>query len=215
MQKTTIPKTMILGLLGMLLCAASAQAQTTPAPADDTATPKPITIKLGVLFPSNGDLKNAVGSTFFAAGAEYAFINKQNPTSLVPLAYVDYAGRSKNRSVDDGQGNSVSLDLTASTVGVGGGARYYIGTPGTGSITPYVGAGVGVYFNHLKVAATVSSSDQSGSASDSLNKTQFGFRLNAGVEFQKMYLLEANYTNAGSVEGTRIDGFGIQAGVRF
>jgi len=207
-------KTLILAALGVLLCAASAQAQTAPA-ADETAPPKPLTIKLGALFPSNGNLKDLVGSTFFSAGAEYAFLNKQNPASLVPLVYVDYAGRGKNRSIDDGQGNSVSLDLTASTVGVGGGARYYIGTPGTGSVTPYVGAGVGVYFNRIKVATTISSGGQSGSASDSLNKTQFGFRLNAGVEFQKMYLLEANYTNAGSVEGTRIDGFGIQAGVRF
>lgn len=207
-------KTLILAALGMLLCAASAQAQTAPA-VDETAPPKPLTIKLGAFFPSNGNLKDLVGSTFFSAGAEYAFLNKQNPASLVPLVYVDYAGRGKNRSIDDGQGNSVSLDLTASTVGVGGGVRYYIGAPGTGSVTPYVGAGVGVYFNRIKVATAVSSGGQSGSASDSLNKTQVGFRLNAGIEFQKMYLLEANYTNAGSVEGTRIDGFGIQAGVRF
>ena len=207
-------KAIILGTLGVLFCAAGAQAQTTPA-TDDTAKPKPITIKLGAFFPSSSDLKDVVGGTFFAAGAEYAFINKGSASPVIPLVYVDYAGRGKNRSVDDGQGNSVSLDLTASTVGVGGGVRYYIGTPGAGSVTPYVGAGVGVYFNRIKVATTVSSGGQSGSASDSLNKTQFGFRLNAGVEFQKMYLLEANYTNAGSVEGTRIDGFGIQAGVRF
>lgn len=233
-------KTATLGALCLLLCSAGTHAQTSPAPAPPPASPapasppvspapapppvspapeapaqKPTTLKLGAFFPSNGDLKNAVGSTFFSVGAEYAFPSKANASALVPLAYLDYAGRSKSRSVNDGQGNSVSATLTASTIGIGGGVRYYLGTPGTGSTSPYLGAGLGVYFDHLKADANVSSGGQSGSGSSSLNKTQLGFRLNAGVEFQQKYLVEINYTNAGSVEGTRIDGFGLQAGVRF
>lgn len=172
-------------------------------------------MKLGAFFPSNSDLKDAVGSTFFSAGTEYAFPSKTNVSALVPLAYLDYAGRSKSRSVNDGQGNSVSATLTTSTVGLGGGVRYYLGAPGAGTTSPYLGAGLGVYFDHIKADANVSSGGQSGSGSSSLNKTQLGFRLNAGVEFQQKYLVEINYTNAGSVEGTRIDGFGLQAGVRF
>lgn len=201
-------------IIGILAALASSNIKVQAQTALPNLPPKPITLKLGAFFPSGGDLRNGVGNTFFAAGAEYAF-SPGREKSLVPLVYVDYVGKSRSRNTDDGQGNSVSLDLTASTVGVGGGVRYYIGAPGTGSVTPYVGAGVGVYFNRIKLATAVSSGGQSGSASDSLNKTQVGFRLNAGIEFQKMYLLEANYTNAGSVEGTRIDGFGVQAGVRF
>ena len=222
-------KIFILSAVGTLLCVSGVQAQTVPAQAastqaaptqtvptaDEIQTAKPITLKLGAFFPSNGDVKDIFGSTFLSVGGEYAFVGKNRVSSVVPLVYVDYAGRSKNRSVSDGQGNSVSVDLTASTVGVGGGLRYYVGSPGTGSITPYLGAGVGLYFDHIKLAATTNSSGQSVSDSSSLNKTKLGFRLNAGVEFQKMYLVEVNYTNAGSIESTRLDGFGIQVGARF
>jgi opacity protein-like surface antigen len=206
-------KTIILSALGAFLCVTGAQAQT--APIVQAPVSKAITIKLGAFFPSSGDVKNAAGSTFFSVGAEYAFISKNSASPIVPLVYVDYAGGSKKTSVDDGAGNSASLDLSASTVGIGGGARYEIGASGTSMVVPYVGAGVGVYFDHVKAAVNLNAGGQSDSGSDSLNKTQLGFRLNAGVEFQKMYLLEVNYTNAGSVEGTRIDGFGVQAGVRF
>lgn len=221
-------KTPIFSTLAALLCAATAaHAQTTapaPPPAQNTSpptasadapAPKPITIKLGAFFPSSGNLKDIVDKTFFAAGAEYAFVNKENASPVTPLVYLDYIGRSKNRSVDDGQGNSVSLDVTASTVGLGGGVRYSFGAPEAGSVTPYVGAGLGVYFNRVKAGLNVASGGQSASVSDSANKTQLGFRLNAGLEFQRTYLLEANYTNAGKIGETRIDGFGVQVGARF
>ena len=212
-------KIFILSAVGTLLCVSGVQAQTAPAQtapaADEIQTAKPITLKLGAFFPSNGDVKDLFGSTFLSVGGEYAFTGKNRVSSVVPLVYVDYAGRSKNLSSTDSQGTSFSNDLTFSTVGVGGGVRYYVGTPGTGSVTPYIGAGAGLYFDHLKNAATSSSGGQSVSDSTSVNKTKVGFRLNAGVEFQKMYLVEVNYTNAGTIESTRLDGFGIQAGARF
>lgn len=178
-------KTMIVGALGALLCAAAgAQAQ--------TAEPvqKPITIKLGVFLPSNGDVKDVLGKTWFSAGADYAF-NKQGDTqNVMPLAYVDYAGSNKN-------------GVKANFIGVGAGVRYYTSPPGTSSTTPYVGAGVGAYFIHAS------------GGGDSTNNTRIGGKINLGVEFQQMYLVEANYTYAGKVSGTTLDGFGIQAGVRF
>ena len=217
-------KIFILSAVGTLLCVSGVQAQTAPAQtapaqtapaADEIQTAKPITLKLGAFFPSNGDVKDLFGSTFLSVGGEYAFTGKNKVSSIVPLIYVDYAGRSKNSSVNYGQGGSVSVDYTASTVGIGGGVRYYVGTPGTGSVTPYIGAGAGLYFDHIKLAGTATSGSQSVSDSASLNKTKVGFRLNAGVEFQKMYLVEVNYTNAGTIGSTRLDGFGIQAGARF
>ena len=183
-------KTVAVSLLGVSLCGAlgvGASAQTT----DAAPVTKPIAIKLGVFLPSNGDVKNAIGKTWFSAGAEYAFSKIGDQQNLLPLAYVDYAGKS---------GHGINADY----VGVGPGARYYFSAPGAStSVTPYVGAGIGAYFLHA-----------SGNG-DSVNKTKFGFRVNAGVEFQQMYLLEVNYTNAGSESGTRFDGVNIQAGVRF
>jgi len=177
------------GLLSLALCGlagAGAQAQGT----DAAPVTKPITIKLGAFFPSNGDLKNVVGKTWFSAGADYAFSKVGDQQNLMPLAYVDYAGKS---------GNGLTLDY----IGVGPGVRYYLSAPAAGTTTPYVGAGLGAYFLHAS------------GGGDSFNKTKFGFKLNAGVEFQQMYLLEANYTNAGSESGTRLDGFNLQAGIRF
>lgn len=178
----------ISAVIGTALCGltlAGAQAQS----ADQVV--KPVTIKLGAFFPSNGNLKDSVGKTWLTAGGDYAFSKQGEGQSLMPLGYVDYAGKS-------------SHGLNASYVGVGGGFRYYTSAPGaTTGANPYLGAGIGAYFLH-------------GSANgDSVNKTRFGFKLNAGVEFRQTYLLEATYTNAGSVNGTRLDGFGIQAGVRF
>ncbi len=182
-------KTMAAGLLGLALCGlagAGAQAQ---AP-DAAPVTKPITIKLGAFFPSNGAVKTVVGKTWFGAGADYAFSKVGDQQNLMPLAYVDYAGKSGN-------------GLTVRYIGVGPGVRYYLSAPAAGTTTPYVGAGLGAYFLHASGGGA------------SYNKTKFGFKINAGVEFQQMYLLEANYTNAGSESGTRLDGFNLQVGARF
>ena len=101
---------------------------------------KPVTIKLGVFLPSNGNFKDALGKTWFSAGVDYAF-NKQGDTqNMMPLAYVDYAGANKH-------------GLKANYVGVGPGIRYYTSPPGTSTTTPYVGAGIGAYFIHASGAA--------------------------------------------------------------
>lgn len=189
MKKNRMMKTMAAGCLGLALgglAGGGAQAQ---APEAAPVT-KPITIKLGAFFPSDSALKDVIGKTWFNAGADYAFSKVGDQQNLMPLAYVDYAGKSGN-------------GLTVSYVGVGPGVRYYLSPPGAGTVTPYVGAGLGAYF--LRASG----------GGDSANKTKFGFKLNAGVEFQQMYLVEASYTNAGSESGTRFDGFNLQVGVRF
>ena len=161
---------------------------------DDLPAPKPIAIKLGVFLPSNSDLKEVIGKTWFSAGADYAFLQKtgdgQSPAALVPLGYVDYA-------------INKSHGITADYIGVGPGARYYLGAPGTSSLTPYVGAGAGAEVLHSSGNGT------------SLNQTRFGFKVNAGVEFSQTYLFEINYTYPGSLSGTHYDGFNIQVGAKF
>lgn len=161
-----------------------------------SATPaeKPVTIKLGVFLPSGSSLKNAVSDTWFSAGAEYALM--PNPSaettaqSFVPLAYIDYAGSNRH-------------GVNANYFGVGPGFRYNLAAPGSSNLIPYVGAGAGAYFLHAK------------GFGGSSNKTNFGYRLNAGVEFSQAYLLEINYTDANSLSGARFGGFNIQAGVKF
>ena len=187
----TIPAALAAAALSALLSlglSAGASAQ--------SATPaeKPITIKLGVFLPSGSTLKNAVSDTWFSAGAEYALVPKPGAEtaaqSFVPLAYLDYAGVNRH-------------GVNADYVGVGPGFRYNLAAPGSSSLVPYVGAGAGAYFLHA--------SGFGGSSS----KTNFGYRLNAGVEFNQAYLFEINYTDGDSLGGARFGGFNIQAGIKF
>jgi len=110
--------------------------------------------------------------------------------SFLPLAYVDYAGANRH-------------GVNANYVGIGPGFRYNLAAPGSSTLIPYVGAGAGAYFLH-----------GSGFGS-STNKTQFGYRLNAGVEFNQSYLFEINYTDANKLSSTRFGGFNIQVGAKF
>ena len=162
-----------------------------------SATPaeKPITLKLGVFLPSGSTLKNAVSDTWFSAGAEYAFMPKAAgpetvAKSFVPLAYLDYAVVNRH-------------GVNADYLGIGPGFRYNIATAGSSTLIPYVGAGAGAYFLHAKGFGGSSS------------KTNFGYRLNAGVELNRAYLFEINYTDGNSLSGARFGGFNIQAGVKF
>ena len=181
----------LLAALGTVLFAgldtgASAQS-TTPAE-------KPITIKLGVFLPSGSRLKNAVSDTWFSAGAEYALMPKPGEyaaaSSFQPLAYVDYAGSNRH-------------GVNARYIGVGPGFRYTLAAPDSGTLIPYVGAGAGAYFLNGSGFGTSSS------------KTQFGYRLNAGVEFNQAYVFEINYTDANKLGSTRFGGFNIQVGAKF
>ncbi len=165
---------------------ASAQAQ---VPAE-----KPITLKLGVFLPSGSTLKNAVSDTWFSIGGEYTLVPKPGAETaagrFLPLAYIDYAGSNRH-------------GINANYVGIGPGFRYNLASPGSSTLIPYVGAGAGAYFLHAK------------GFSGSSNKTNFGYRLNAGVEFNQSYLVEINYTDGNSLSGARFGGFNLQAGLKF
>ena len=162
-----------------------------------SATPaeKPITLKLGVFLPSGSALKRAVSDTWFSAGAEYAFMPKAAGAataaqSFVPLAYLDYAVANRH-------------GVNADYLGIGPGFRYNLAAADSSTLVPYVGAGAGAYFLHDKGFGSSSS------------KTNFGYRLNAGVELNRAYLFEINYTDGNSLGGARFGGFNIQAGVKF
>lgn len=191
MTHMTLPAALSAAALAALLSLGLA-----PGASAQSATPaeKPITIKLGVFLPSGSTLKNAVSDTWFSAGLEYALVPKPGAEtaaqSFVPLAYIDYAVANRH-------------GVNADYVGVGPGFRYNLAAPGSSTLIPYVGAGAGAYFLHAK------------GFGGSSNKTNFGYRLNAGVEYNQAYLLEINYTDANSVSGARFGGFNIQAGIKF
>ncbi len=189
MTKTTtvlspVTVTLLASAFGAALCGTGALAQSAVTPA------KPITLKLGAFLPSGSFLKNATSNSWFSAGLEYAPAPRTAAaSSLTPLAYVDYAGSNRH-------------GVNANYIGVGPGVRYDLVPAGTSTLVPYVGAGIGAYFLHAS------------SFGSSSNKTNFGYRLNAGVEFNRSYLLEINYTDPESLDHTRFSGFNIQIGAK-
>jgi outer membrane protein W len=180
MNKLVIAGLASLAALGLAPVAANAQS---------VDVQKPVTIKLGIFLPSNGTVKNKVGSTFFAAGLEFGLSKTTADQATIPLLYVDYNGDSKS-----GQ--------HLYDTGVGVGVKHYLGSADASS-SPYVGAGVGAYF------------DQASLNGSSENKTNLGFKLDVGYEFSHAALIEADYVNAGSAAGVSADGFDILVGYRF
>jgi len=179
-----IAATFVLGLGA----ATASHAQTT------AEVQKPLSIKVGANFPSNSDARNVEGNTTISAGLDYAFVktNQYNPT--LPSVYFDYAGGSKN-------GGHVN------TYGLGVAVRQYTTAPSGNNergVSPYIGAGIGAYFNNIK-----------NSSGDSGNNTVFGGKVFGGVEFSGNAFVEANYQFIGASKGVNPSGLGVQVGLRF
>jgi len=168
----------------LISIAIGAQAQTPTQPVQ-----KPITIKLGAYFPTASSGRNAGGSTEFSTGLDYAFAKTTTGNPLLPSVYFDYQGGSKNGGHSDSYGLGIA-------------ARYYTSTPGA-SVSPYFGAGVGIYDESLKRSGGGSSSN-----------ANIGAKLLAGVEFSSA-LVELNYQFLPKHNGVNPDGLGVQVGYRF
>ena len=184
-MKDSLKLSALLGGVLVSIAASGAQAQTTTQPVQ-----KPITIKLGAYFPTAGSGENAGGHTQFSAGLDYAFAKTSAGNPVLPSIYFDYQGGSKN----GGHADSYGLGIAA---------RYYTSTPGA-SLSPYFGAGVGIYDEELK---------QGGGGSSSSN-ANIGAKLMAGLEFSSA-LVELNYQFLPKHNGVNPDGLGLQVGYRF
>jgi hypothetical protein len=150
---------------------------------------KPVTVKLGVFLPTNGKVEDHVGHEFFAAGAELALSKTTTNQTTLPLLYVDYNGKtSSGQHIYD--------------TGIGLGVKHYLGSVDASS-APYVGAGVGAYFDQ----ANVEGADE--------NKVNLGYKLDVGYEFNHSFLVEGDWQDAGSVAGVTANGFSILVGYRF
>jgi hypothetical protein len=185
--KTLFASALVAGISTGLATAASAQAPTANVPTQEAA--KPFAVKLGVAFPSDGDAKDAVGSTWFTFGLNYDIGKTKTTAPVVYGAYLDGTFASKN-------GNDVSA------FGLGPEARYYFGAP-TMPVSFYAGAGIGVYLLHA-----------SGNGASQTN-TRFGGKLLAGAEFKQGFLGELAYNWTGNVHSLTLNNFALLVGYRF
>ena len=160
--------------------------------ADTQPVQRPISIKLGVFLPSDGNVKSAVGNTAFTAGADYAFTKTATASPILPLAYVDYAGKSKN-------------GVRLSFVSVGVGVRAYANRATNTKVAPFYGAGIGAYFLNGSGGGT------------SNNNTVLGGKVNLGVELNQGPFLEAAYQVTGKYKNSssNANGLSFMVGDRF
>lgn len=206
--------------------AAAMLAVGVPTMAQAQQADKPLTLRLGAFLPSNSDAKDGLGKTWFTAGLDYSFKNavasmasSATAMPVSPLAYLDYTGKSKD--VDGGKNE-------ASVIALGLGGKYYAPTQGVSPVRPYIGGGLGAYFVHGKSTTTTTTTDvpnppttdavhanATTTTSDTKNQTNFGFKINGGVEFGQNYLIDVAYWNAGKIQGTRIDGYTVSLGYTF
>ena len=194
-----------LGAAGALL----AVLAPTMASAQDVT--KPVTLKLGAFFPANSGIKDTLGNTWFAAGLEYAFQKPADMTGgslskLSPLVYLDYTGRTRKLNGENVEGR---------TINVGIGAKYYAPTQGTVTVRPYIAAGIGAAVIHAKSSVTTTDGETTVTSSQTKEQTNFGFKVNGGLEFAQNYLVDVAYWNSGKVQGTRLDGVAVSLGYKF
>lgn len=175
------------------------------AHADDD---KSFTLRLGAYQPGNGHTQNRFGNTWFTIGADLvikdtklgAATSAATANSVEPLVYLDYTG---NEAHNNGQTEKVG------STGIGVGARYYGTYKVTSDYRPYIGGGLGVYFLNGQVA------DSTGAESTTNNQVNFGGKVNAGLEFQRSFVVDVAYSMPGKVKGVSMNGLAVTLGARF
>ena len=153
----------------------------------------PLSVKVGMLFPTSGTDSHNGGTPQFSAGLDYAIAKTSAENPSLPSVYFDYAGGSKN-------GGHIN------TYGFGVAIRSYGNVPDakTKSGSPYLGAGIGAYEESAK-----------NGTSNSVSKLNIGGKVFAGDEFSGGFFVEANYQILSGIGGVTPSGFGVQVGMRF
>lgn len=179
-----------LGITG-LGAGSSAHAQ------DTLKVQKPFSVKLGVFLPTDGDIKDVFGSTWFSGGLSYDFAKSKSTSPVLYQLYFDYTERKKTY---DG------VDVTGRLLGVGPAAKFLLGSA-TSEAQPYVGIGIGYY--DTKIAAS------DGGVTISRSEGRFGGKLFAGYQLKSGFFGEADYTYVSEIDGTQPGGVGLRLGYRF
>jgi opacity protein-like surface antigen len=183
-------KNALLAVIAVAGAVVSANAQSATVPS--AKLEKPITVKLGAYFPQSGSSKNA-GSTWFLASVNYDVLKTASASPITVGAYLDFSAAEKSM---DG------VKYKRGFLGIGPQGKYYFAKPGA-TVTPYAGAGLGIYFVNGK------------DGSDSSTKTHIGYKLLAGAEFAQGFVGELSYHFPGNVRDGNVNGFGVQLGYRF
>jgi hypothetical protein len=189
--KTLLAGALVAGISTGLATTASAQTKAGTTADETVKVLKPFRIKVGAFFPTDGDAKDALGSTFISYGVSYDFLKTQAANPLIISAYVDGYNKSKS-------GNRLN------SIGVGPELRYYFNPVVATPTRFYAGAGIGAYFLNAKA-----------DNGDSENKTKFGGKVFGGLEFGPGFFGEVDYTFISKVEDFNPSGIDLQVGYRF
>jgi len=157
-----------------------------PAKAQETVLP--IRLKLGVLLPTDGDVKNFVGTPIYSGELQVDLPSLGSGKSSLSVGYME-------RGSHGNSFRSIPLTLTR----LFSPPNPLAGT--TGNV--YFGAGAGVYFLH-----------RGGDGSDSA--TKFGIHGVVGYQFPNPWFVEGKYhLVSGGVNGLSPNGLNLFLGRRF
>lgn len=158
-----------------------------PAHAQDTGL-IPVRAKLGLLYPSNSNTRNATGSLHLGGEVDVTI------PKFLGGRYIASLG------ITQGSDNGGRVRMIPVTIG-----RYFQPPNPAKSVTGnvYFGAGAGLYFLNGKVAGV----------SDS--KTSIGGYGVVGYQLPNPYFVEAKYHLTGKVNGLRAGGLAVMVGRHF
>ncbi|MBI9075577.1 MAG: OmpW family protein [Desulfatibacillum sp.] len=161
---------MVVGLIGLLVFAGSAMAM-------DTAGKMGVGLELGYNQISDSSIPDAPGvdaefdgSFIFGATGSYFFTDFFSMEMTLDYTKTDVDANGFGRSIDMGEVSSVPWLLTA--------RLHY---PNESIVSPYIGAGVGYYFNNFDPSSFLVNA-AAPRAYDLDMENSFGFHINGGAE---------------------------------
>jgi hypothetical protein len=198
---------LVAGLLAGLTTSANAQGT---APGGAMKVDKPFSVKIGGLFFSNSDTKDALGNSTLSLGVGYDFLKTASENPLIVQGYIDYFLPKDGTVTLGGISQETKLE---NMFGVGVSARYQlVRATDTASFFPYAGIGLGVYSSRVK--QNTSGGEQT-PTSTSDTKTGLGGKLFLGAELKQGFIGELEYNWIPSNGPVKPSGFGARIGYRF
>ncbi len=173
----------------MLTAARPAAAQTTVS----SNTTVPIAdVRLGIYAPSDGLVKDQIGTLFAGGGLDYYIVHSNpNGRAIVSLDYIE------------GKQHGQDLRIFPLTVG------YIEYADPIDGVRPYGGFGAGAYFVHSQLNNN-GTNDQ-----ETKNNTAFGGYIAGGLDFGSNFFLEARYHFISQLGLAKPSGLQVDLGVRF
>ena len=158
----------------------------TVAQAQESATPKPIEVKIGVFIPSTSELRHSAGTGLPLIEAEYTIQNLIDNNSVTKIG-IGYANKTSTHI----------MPVTVSQI-------FRDSKEGPMEHGYYYGAGVGVYFTKLGVAGT-----------SGRTKTLSGGFGVVGWNFNPKVFAEAKYHYISRYDNVETRGLELTVGSRF